>query len=86
MLVAVSHYGIAANFAVPLRQRYGALPVLLRAKVQSPFISLDSVVEAPDQWPFPYFNDDMGAAVDATLGSADIVLLGHKTYDTFAGA
>ena len=23
-----------------------------------PFISLDGVVEAPDQWHFPYFNDE----------------------------
>ncbi len=50
------------------------------------FISLDGVVEAPDQWHFPYFNDEMGAAVDATLGAADIVLFGRKTYDSFAGA
>jgi dihydrofolate reductase len=28
----------------------------------------------------------MGAAVDATLGAADTVLLGRKTYDSFAGA
>jgi drug/metabolite transporter (DMT)-like permease len=33
VLVAVSLYGIAANLAVPLQQRYGALPVLLRAQV-----------------------------------------------------
>ena len=50
------------------------------------FISLDGVVEAPDQWHFPYFNDEMGAAVSATLGTADTVLLGRKTYDSFAGA
>ena len=50
------------------------------------FISLDGVVEAPDQWHFPYFNDEMGAAVDATLGSADTILLGRRTYDSFAGA
>jgi dihydrofolate reductase len=50
------------------------------------FISLDGVVEAPDQWHFPYFNDEMGAAVDATLGAADTVLFGRKTYDSFAGA
>ena len=50
------------------------------------FISLDGVVEAPDQWHFPYFNDEMGAAVDTTLGSADTVLFGRKTYDSFAGA
>jgi dihydrofolate reductase len=50
------------------------------------FISLDGVVEAPDQWHFPYFNDEMGAAVDAQLGASDTLLLGRKTYDTFAGA
>jgi dihydrofolate reductase len=50
------------------------------------FISLDGVVEAPDQWHFPYFNDEMGAAVDATLGAADTILFGRKTYDSFAGA
>ena len=50
------------------------------------FISLDGVVEAPDQWHFPYFNEEGGAAVDATLGAADTVLFGRKTYDSFAGA
>jgi len=50
------------------------------------FISLDGVVEAPDQWHFPYFNDEMGAAVDASLGAADTVLFGRRTYDSFAGA
>ncbi|WP_286149155.1 dihydrofolate reductase family protein [Mycobacterium sp. IS-1496] len=50
------------------------------------FIALDGVVEAPDEWHFPYFNDEMGAAVDATLGAAETVLLGRRTYDSFAGA
>ncbi len=50
------------------------------------FISLDGVVEAPDQWHFPYFNDEMGAAVDANLGAADTMLFGRTTYDSFAGA
>jgi dihydrofolate reductase len=50
------------------------------------FISLDGVVEAPDQWHFPYFNEEMGAAVGASLGAADTVLFGRKTYDSFAGA
>ena len=50
------------------------------------FVSLDGVVEAPDQWHFPYFNDEMGVAVDATLGGADTVLFGRVTYDSFAGA
>src|SRR6266511_157842 len=50
------------------------------------FISLDGVVEAPDQWHFPYFNEEMGAAVDATFGAAETMLFGRKTYDSFAGA
>ncbi|MEU9876502.1 dihydrofolate reductase family protein [Streptomyces phaeochromogenes] len=50
------------------------------------FISLDGVVEAPDQWHFPYFNDEMGAAVGATFGTADTMLFGRTTYDSFAGA
>src|SRR3954462_13993045 len=50
------------------------------------FISLDGVVEAPDQWHFPYFNDEMGVAVTASLTSADTILFGRKTYDSFAGA
>jgi dihydrofolate reductase len=50
------------------------------------FISLDGVVENPQDWHFPYFNDEMGAAVTATLSAADIVLFGRTTYDSFAGA
>jgi dihydrofolate reductase len=58
----------------------------MRKIIASLFISLDGVVEAPDQWHFPYFNDEMGAAVNATLGPADTILFGRKTYDSFAGA
>ena len=50
------------------------------------FIALDGVVEAPDQWHFPYFNEEMGAAVNATFGAADTMFFGRKTYDSFAGA
>jgi dihydrofolate reductase len=58
----------------------------VRKIIASMFISLDSVVEAPDQWHFPYFNDEMGAAVDRVIGTADTLLLGRETYDSFAGA
>ncbi|MEU6208239.1 dihydrofolate reductase, partial [Micromonospora musae] len=50
------------------------------------FVALDGVVEAPDQWHFPYYNDEMGAAVGTTLAGADTMLFGRKTYDSFAGA
>jgi dihydrofolate reductase len=58
----------------------------VRKIIASLFISLDGVVEAPDQWHFPYFNDEMGAAVDRVLGAADTLLLGRETYESFAGA
>lgn len=58
----------------------------MRKIVASMFISLDGVIEAPDQWHFSYFNDEMGAAVDRVLGTADTLLLGRETYDSFAGA
>jgi dihydrofolate reductase len=59
---------------------------MVRKIVAGLFIALDGVVEAPDQWHFPYFNEEMGAAVDATLGAADTILFGRRTYDSFAGA
>jgi dihydrofolate reductase len=50
------------------------------------FIALDGVVENPQDWHFPYFNDEMGMAVSETIGASDTLLLGRKTYDSFAGA
>jgi dihydrofolate reductase len=59
---------------------------MMRKIISNLFISLDGVVEEPGDWHFPYFNDEMGAAVDAVLGTADTMLLGRKTYDDHAGA
>ena len=47
------------------------------------FISVDGVVEAPETWHFPYFDDEMGAAVGALMDN-DATLLGRVTYDGFA--
>src|SRR5918997_2519418 len=58
----------------------------MRKIVANLFISLDGVVEEPGDWHFPYFNDEMGAAVDAALSTADTLLLGRRTYDDHAGA
>ncbi|MFC7490726.1 MULTISPECIES: dihydrofolate reductase family protein [unclassified Knoellia] len=49
------------------------------------FISLDGVIESPEKWHFPYFNDEMGAVVGEQMGKADATLLGRHTYDEFAG-
>jgi dihydrofolate reductase len=58
----------------------------MRKLVSNVFISLDGVVEGLEDWHFPYFNDEMGAAVDAVFGPADTLLLGHTTYDDHAAA
>ncbi|MCP2337634.1 dihydrofolate reductase family protein [Actinomadura rupiterrae] len=50
------------------------------------FIALDGVVQDPQDWHFPYFNEEMGQAVTEQLGGADTVLLGRKTYEGFAEA
>ena len=56
----------------------------MRKIVAGLFISLDGVYEAPDQWHFPYFNDEMGEAVDSQMKAADTMLLGRVTYQEFA--
>jgi dihydrofolate reductase len=57
----------------------------MRKIVASLFISLDGVVEAPETWHFPYFNDEMGAVVESLSAESDTMLLGRKTYQMFAG-
>jgi dihydrofolate reductase len=56
----------------------------MRKIVAGLFISLDGVVEAPDKWHFPYFNDEMGEAVGSQMANADTMLLGRVTYEEFA--
>jgi dihydrofolate reductase len=50
------------------------------------FISLDGVVEAPEKWTGPYFNDQVGQAVGALMARNDALLLGRVTYEGFAAA
>ncbi len=48
------------------------------------FVSLDGVVESPEKWQLPYFDDEMGEAVGAAMAAADAMLLGRVTYQEFA--
>ncbi|MEV0466413.1 hypothetical protein AB0I30_32900 [Nocardia tengchongensis] len=50
------------------------------------FISLDGIVAEPQDWHFPYFNDEMGEAVSAQVAGADTLVFGRVTYEGFAGA
>ena len=52
--------------------------------VSNLFISLDGVVEAPDQWHFPYFNDEMGAIIGAGMESTGAFLMGRKLYSEWS--
>jgi dihydrofolate reductase len=58
----------------------------MRKLIIAEFISLDGVVEAPDQWHFPYVTDDMQAVVWGVQSEAETMLLGRVTYESFAGA
>jgi dihydrofolate reductase len=55
----------------------------MRKLVCGLFISLDGVVEGPDQWQFD-FDEEMGAALTATIDSQDAILLGRVTYQEWA--
>jgi dihydrofolate reductase len=56
----------------------------MRKVIASLFLSLDGVMEKPETWHFPYFNDEMGAAIGHAMSSADAFLLGRRTYEEWA--
>ena len=56
----------------------------MRKVIASEFVSLDGVMEAPDQWHFPYFNDEMGEAIGAAMAQADAMLMGRVLYEEWA--
>lgn len=57
----------------------------MRKIVAGLLISLDGVVESPDQWGWSqYMNDEMIAGIVAGVARADAVLLGRRTYLDFA--
>lgn len=53
------------------------------------FTALDGVVGGEEEmgvWHFPYFNEELGDAAAGAYQTADTLLLGRVTYDSFAGA
>jgi dihydrofolate reductase len=58
--------------------------VLMRKVIASEFVSLDGVVESPDKWHFPYFNDEMGDAIGAAMATSDAMLMGRVLYEEWA--
>jgi dihydrofolate reductase len=49
-------------------------------------VSLDGVIESPEKWTGPYFNDQVGQTVGALMAAGDTLLLGRVTYETFAAS
>jgi hypothetical protein len=47
------------------------------------FITLDGVVEAPEKWNPPYYDDELGQAVLPPLTAADVHLYGRRSYQLF---
>jgi dihydrofolate reductase len=56
----------------------------MRKIVAGLFISLDGVTESPETWNGPFFNDEMGQAVGASIAKKDTLLLGRRTFEEFA--
>jgi dihydrofolate reductase len=56
----------------------------MRKIVSGLFISLDGVTEAPNEWQFDNFDEDMGSAMGAMIGDTDTILLGRVTYQEWA--
>lgn len=47
------------------------------------FHSIDGAVEAPDQWQFDAFDDELGGLLGQTIGATDAVILGRVGYEAW---
>ncbi len=47
------------------------------------FVTLDGVIEAPEKWNPPYYNDEMTQIVMGQMADADTHLYGRHTYELF---
>lgn len=55
----------------------------MRKITATEFITLDGVVEAPNEWIGPYFDGAIGEEMAATMAASDTLLLGRVTYQEF---
>lgn len=54
--------------------------------VATEFVSLDGVMEAPEKWSGPFFDEGVGKFKLDEVMSTDALLLGRVTYEGFAAA
>lgn len=58
----------------------------MKKLVVTEFMTLDGVMEAPHEWSFPYWNDEIAEFKNNELFESDTTLLGRITYQGFADA
>jgi dihydrofolate reductase len=58
----------------------------MRKLVESTFMTLDGVINDPQNWSGPYWDDEHAGYARGLLFSSDAMLLGRKTYEGFAQA
>ncbi|HEX2741671.1 MAG TPA: dihydrofolate reductase family protein [Rubrobacter sp.] len=56
----------------------------MRKLVAVELVSLDGVMESPEEWAFPYTDDEMNEANATGMAASDALLLGRKTYEALA--
>jgi dihydrofolate reductase len=56
----------------------------MRKVIASELVSLDGVMEKPEEWSFSYSNEEMAEANAAGMAGSDAMLLGRVTYEEFA--
>ncbi|WP_242891550.1 dihydrofolate reductase family protein [Actinomadura litoris] len=56
----------------------------MRKIINSTYISLDGVIENPQNWTSAYFQDEAAAYASELLFSCDAMVMGRTTYDGFS--
>jgi dihydrofolate reductase len=56
----------------------------VRKVIAVEFVSLDGVMESPEEWAFSYSNDEMEEANASGMAASDAMLLGRVTYEQMA--
>jgi dihydrofolate reductase len=66
------------------RMQGGTEEVSTRRVVALELVSLDGVMESPEEWAFSYSSDEMEEANASGMAASDALLLGRVTYEGLA--
>src|SRR5262247_3431120 len=56
----------------------------MRKLIVAEFLTVDSVMEASEEWQPPYVSEDVAEAIQASIHASEAMLLGRVTYELFA--